>query len=85
LDERGWIVTKPDRATRAAERIIQKYALPNDRLVVLSNALAAIIRAEYQVAEELARLTLQMGAEDLPPLLFDYKRMRELARKFLEE
>ena len=80
----GDAVETHDKARITADKVCRAlniWASVNPPL----DPLADIIRAEYQPAEELARLTLQMGAEDLPPLLFDYKRMRELARKFLEE
>ena len=74
-------MTKPDRATRAAIALRKLGVVKRG----FDFQLAGVIRAEYQGAEELARLVLGMGAEDLLPILYDYKQMRDLARKFLTE
>ena len=71
-------MTKPDRATRAAERIIIGDLCDKER-----ERVADIIRAEYQGAEKLAEYVKLYGDE--PPNTNGWRPLRDLARKFLEE
>ena len=80
-------MTKPDRATRAAETIIERVVGSSyggsSGEAELRKRLADIIRAEYQVAEELAEYIKLY--QDEPPNTVGWRQLRDLARRFLME
>ena len=80
---------KPDRATRAAEALLRDLddrrgfhieCVDDDVRKQWKANWADILRAEYQVAEELARDTLLLA-----PCGEINNKLRDIARKFLEE
>ena len=83
-------MTKPDRATRAADAIDKLESPCSLRecscFYPSLKDKADIIRAEYQGAEELARLVAEMASHDRQEHCLSecFPAIRNLARKFLE-
>ena len=84
-------MTKPipewcERAAREVAPVLVRHGDESQAAAIIAEEHEkGCIVHENQVNTELARLVLGMGAEDLLPILYDYKQMRDLARKFLTE